>query len=201
MARITGDRIDAGIVKGNVSDACLLRILRSAYERDLRDVVTVKVRLRVRLRHLDQCDSGAASNVRDLRPGLELADDAVELGQRARDELRSEPWGQQSLDAPINFRAELIVGQSPTALEGFGKEIEHRHLLWQRAESAGEEERTVLVRQNQRGLGTQLKTAFAFVVDQVGRCLTIEPFANPPLMQPVLCASASLVTAPAPLNA
>ena len=76
-----------------------------------------KSRSRVGLRHLDQCDSGVASNVCDFGPGLPLGDDSIELRQRARNELCAVPRSQQSLDSAIHFRAELIVGQSHTALE------------------------------------------------------------------------------------
>jgi len=41
-------------------------------------------------------------------------------------------------------------------------------------------------RQHQRALRTQLKTSFALVVDQLGRGLPLEPFANPALVQPGL---------------
>ncbi len=93
-----------------------------------------------------------------------------------------EPRSQQSLDAAIHFRTKLIVGQSYAALERFGKLIEHRHLLWQRTESAGEKEGIVLVRQDQRAFRTQLETSFPDVVEQVRRCLSVEPFANPSLV-------------------
>ena len=110
VARITGERVDASIVKSDVINTCLLRILRGTGERDLADIVPVEVGSRVSLRHLDQCDSGAASNVGDFGPGLQLGDDSIELRQRARNELRAEPESQQSLDAAIHFRAELVIG-------------------------------------------------------------------------------------------
>src|SRR5262249_55888046 len=74
------------------------------------------------------------------------------------------------------------------------------HLLWQGTKAAGEEHEIVLGRQDHRCFRRQCELPISFVVDQPGRRLSLQPLANPALVQSSLVSQVSTSNALTPLQ-
>src|SRR5271168_3504419 len=117
VTSIAGQRIDGRVVQMHVLYPGLPRVFFRAPEGQFSDVVSVKLRPRVSLCHLDDCNACAATDIRNLSACMQLSDDAVKPWQGVGYKLRSKPRGEQSFDADIHFRTELVIRQPESAFE------------------------------------------------------------------------------------
>src|SRR5258706_150457 len=81
-ARVGGEWLAVRGMKADVGDGSRVSVVLRPRQGMPRYVVSMKLRARVRFRHLDHRHPGPAADVSDLGTGLELRHDAVQLWQR-----------------------------------------------------------------------------------------------------------------------
>ena len=175
--------LSVGLVEVDVGHAGLFCPGPGQVDRDPRRVDAHTGRVRERFGEGGQHDPAATADVADLGAGLEFVDDTVERGQDRRRQREPRPGSGHAGQARRGIRSLLFVGDAEAGTERVGDAVEHGRVDAPAECTAGKGQRVLLVGEYGGLHVGQFEPAVLVAVDQTGRSLAEEPFADEPLVQ------------------